>query len=71
MYRVIAHKTVVTEGAGTFGHKAALHSTPRRYWKLTKAIERAQKQKGLYSVVDDNREVHAVVKNGKILGQRK
>lgn len=67
MYRIIA-SLGVGNGSGVFGLSKALHSTPRRYWELTKAITAAKKRgRGTYEIQDDERHIKAIVKDGKEL----
>lgn len=66
MFRIITHR-----GKGSLPkYRCAIHATPRRYKYLSSAIRAAQGKKGLHGIVCDAGEVHAVVKDGKLLGRR-
>lgn len=65
MFRIITHiKGSLPK------YRAAVHATPRRYKYLSSAISAAQGKKGLHGILNDLGEVHAVVKDGKLLGRR-
>ena len=74
MYRIIGSgkdETVYTgkKASGSFGSNRALHRTPKRYKYIDKAIGKAMKMPGAFVIMDDNRAIGAVVKNGKLLAQ--
>ena len=72
MFRIITIGSSVAnskgKASGVFGFPKALHRTPRRYKRFEQAVRKALTIPGLQSVMDDNRNVCAAIKNGKILG---
>lgn len=74
MYRIITTSkgdlTVFrgNRATGAFGSARALHRTPRLYERLESAIKRAVKMPGQHDIMDDERNIVAIVSNGQVLG---
>ena len=72
MFRIIASgkESFSNEDAqGVFGMRGALHRSPRRYKHLDSAIAKAvQNKTGVYEIMDDERNIVAVVRAGKLIG---
>ncbi len=71
-YRIItAGVASVSRGriaAAGFNSPRRLHATPRRYTKLDSAVKRALKFPGQHDIVDDNRNIVAVINNKILVG---